>query len=80
MNKADAGELQTNLSALVGEAVTSHEPIQIAAGSDNEVLIAEAEWNAIEETLFLPAMTGMQESIREGLDTPYDSCSDEPGC
>ncbi len=79
MKKVDAGDAQTNLTALVGEAVASHEPIHIAAGTDNAVLIAEAEWNSIEETLYLLSVPGMRESIREGISIPIDECSDEPG-
>ena len=79
MKKVDAEDTKANLAALVSETVASHEPIQIAAGADNAVLIAEAEWNSIEETLYLLSVPGMRESIRIGLDTPIDECNEEPG-
>ena len=38
------------------------------------VLVAESDWNAIQETLRLLALPGMRESIREGLATPLYKC------
>ena len=35
----------------------------------NAVLLAEEDWNAISETLYLVSIPGMRESIREGLAT-----------
>lgn len=34
---------------------------------------------AIRETLYLLSIPGMRESIREGMNTPLDECSTEPG-
>jgi predicted RNase H-like HicB family nuclease len=33
----------------------------------------------LEETLYLLSLPGMRESIREGLQTPSEECSEEPG-
>jgi PHD/YefM family antitoxin component YafN of YafNO toxin-antitoxin module len=33
------------------------------------VLLSEEDWSAINETLFLLAIPGMRESIREGMET-----------
>jgi antitoxin YefM len=43
----------------------------------NAVLLAEADWNAINETLHLLSMPGMRESIREGLETSIEECDRE---
>jgi len=38
--------------------------------------MVENDWY-IEETMYLLSIPGMSESIREGLDTPPDECSEE---
>jgi hypothetical protein len=37
------------------------------------------EWRSVDETLYLLSVPDMRESIREGMDTPPDECSDEAG-
>jgi PHD/YefM family antitoxin component YafN of YafNO toxin-antitoxin module len=38
-----------------------------------------ADWNAIQETLRLVSIPGMRESILDGLATPIEELSDQPG-
>jgi len=40
-------------------------------------LLSEADWNAINETLYLNTIPDMQESIVEGLVTPLDQCDSD---
>jgi antitoxin YefM len=77
MKNITAGKAQENLSRLLEEIAVSHEPIQITSDHSNGVLIAEDDWRAIQETLYLLSIPGMRESIREGLETPLEECSTE---
>ena len=43
------------------------------------MLLSEADWNAIQETLHLVSIPGMRESILEGLATTLEDLSDQPG-
>lgn len=43
----------------------------------NAVLIGEEDWRAIEETLFLMSIPGMEKSIIEGGNTPLEECLSE---
>ncbi len=70
-------QARERLYRLVDEAAASHEPIFITGKRANAVLIAEADWRAIQETLYLLGIAGMRESVREGLETPLEECSDE---
>lgn len=65
------------LFKLLDEATSSHEPIQITGKRSNAILISEDDWRAIEETLYLLSIPGMRDSIRKGLDTPIEECSEE---
>lgn len=66
-----------DLDRLIDDTLADHQPVQIRARGGNAVLLAEADWQAIQETLHLLGIPGMRESIREGMDEPLDRCSRE---
>lgn len=76
MKTITATKARTNLYKLLDEAAQSHEPIQITGKRNNAVLLSEEDWRAIQETLYLMSIPGMRESIREGLATPVEECSE----
>ena len=43
----------------------------------NAILLAEKDWSAIQEILYLLSIPGMGESIKEGLATPIQECDEE---
>lgn len=67
-------EAQQRLQDLIDSVSQSHQPIVIAGQSNNAVLISEADWASVQETLYLLSVPGMRESIREGLATPIEEC------
>jgi antitoxin YefM len=58
---------------------TKYEPIRITSKRNNAILISEMDWKSIQETLFLMSIPGMRESIIEGMQTPLEECSEDPG-
>ncbi len=68
---------RSNLYKLIDEIIESRQPIQITGKRGNAILISEDDWRAIQETLYLLSIPGMRESIREGLNTPLEECSEE---
>jgi prevent-host-death family protein len=68
---------RSNLYKLIDETSSTHEPIHITGKRTNAVLISEDDWRSIQETLFLLSIPDMRESIRKGLRTPIDQCSEE---
>ena len=75
MQTLSASSARTNLYRLIDEAATSHQPLVITGKRNNAVLIAEDDWAAMQETLFLLSVPNMRESIREGLNTPVNELS-----
>ena len=63
------------LKKLLSKVSQSHYPIKIKGKNGNAILISEADWNSIEETLYLLSVPGMRESIITGLKTPVEKCS-----
>jgi prevent-host-death family protein len=78
MTTLKVSEARALLYRLVDEAKASHEPILITGKRSNAVLVAEEDWRAIQETIYLLSVPGMRESVREGLETPVEECSTEP--
>ena len=52
MNIVTATEARQKLFGLMDETADSHKPITITGKRTNSVLIAEEDWNAIQETLY----------------------------
>ena len=77
MATISASEARANLYRLIDEAAASHQPVLISGKRNKGVLVSEEDWEAIQETLFLLAVPGMRESIREGMATPADECDED---
>lgn len=58
-----ASDARANLYRLIDQAAESHEPIVITGKRSSAVLIAEDDWRAIQETLYLLSIPGMRDSI-----------------
>ena len=74
MTTLTASEARTRLYRLLDATAASHEPVHITGRRHNAVLIAEEDWRAIQETLYLESVPGMRASIRRGLKAPVKSC------
>jgi len=72
-----ATDARSKLYRLIDEVASSHEPITITGKRANAILISEDDWRAIQETLYLLSIPGMGDSIRKGLKTPVEECSEE---
>jgi antitoxin YefM len=79
MTTLTASEARSDLYRLIDEAACTHTPILITGKRSNAVLIAEEDWRAIQETVYLLSIPGMRESIREGLNTTIEECAKDPG-
>jgi len=79
MKTIKIADARNNLYKLIDEISESHEPIQITGKRANAVLLSEEDWSSIQETLYLLSIRNMKESIREGINSPVEECSEEPG-
>lgn len=75
MTTLNATEARSKLYKLIDETSETHQPITITGKRGNAVLLSEADWNAINETLFLLSVPGMRDSIRKGLKEPLGKSS-----
>ena len=77
MTTLNVTEARANLYKLIDDTTASHEPVVITGKRGNAVLLAEDDWNAINETLHLLSVPGMRESILEGMQESIDSAATE---
>jgi antitoxin YefM len=70
-------EAQQQLQDLIDSVSQSHQPIVIAGQTGNAILLSEADWAAVQETLYLLSIPGMRDSIKQGLATPIEECDRE---
>ncbi len=78
MTIVSATKARDNLYQIISDVNANCEPITITNNKGkNAVLIGEADWRAIEETLYLMSVPGMAESILAGGKTPIKECISE---
>ncbi|MEG4807817.1 type II toxin-antitoxin system Phd/YefM family antitoxin [Microcoleus sp. F8-D3] len=69
-------EAQQHLQQSIDAVSQSHQPIALGQ-TGNAVLLSEADWASVQETLYLLSIPGMRESILEGMATPIEECDRE---
>ena len=70
METLTASKARAGLYRLIDQAAESHKPIVISGKRANAVLVSEEDWSAIQETLYLLAIPGMRESIKDAMSEP----------
>ena len=58
------------LYRLIDQTAESHQPVMIAGKRAKAVLISAEDWEAMQETLYLLAVPGMRESIKQAMAEP----------
>ena len=79
MTTVSATEARTKLYRIIDEANESHEPVLITGKRGNAVLVSEEDWSAIQETLYIKSVPGLDQAIKKGMQEPIEECPDEPG-
>ena len=77
MTTLNVTEARANLYKLIDDTLVNHEPVVITGKRGNAVLLAEDDWNAINETLHLLSVPGMRESILAGMQESIDGAATE---
>ncbi|MDX1501477.1 MAG: type II toxin-antitoxin system Phd/YefM family antitoxin [Thermoanaerobaculia bacterium] len=77
MKTIAATKARQNLYRLLDEVAVSSEPVQITGRRASAVLVSEADWRALQESVYLMSIPGMADSIREGMATPLEECVEE---
>jgi antitoxin YefM len=68
-------EASDKLPDLVENTIEKREPVLISGKKNNAVLMAESDWQAMNETLQLLSVPGMRDAIKKGLSENLKSTS-----
>jgi antitoxin YefM len=77
MKTITATSARSDLYRIIDSAQSSHEPVQITGKRGNAVLVAEDDWLALQETVYLLGIPGMRDSIVVGMAEDINDCSEE---
>ena len=68
-------EASDKLPDLVENTIAKREPVLISSKNKNAILMAESDWQAMNETLHLLSAPGMRAAIQNGLSENLESIS-----
>lgn len=68
-----ATDARAHLYRLLSQVNSSHDPVTITGKNGNAVLVAEADWNSLMETVTLHAIPGLVADIQSGRLEPVDT-------
>ena len=75
MNTVTASQARAGLYRLIDQTAESHQPVTILGKRSKAVLVSAEDWSAIQETLYLLAVPGMRESIKDAMAEPLSKSS-----
>ncbi|XGV95145.1 MAG: type II toxin-antitoxin system Phd/YefM family antitoxin [Leptolyngbya sp. BL-A-14] len=64
MEILSASEARANLFSLVEQVNQDHMPREITSRKGNAVLLSKADWDSLQETLYLQSVPDLVESVR----------------
>lgn len=74
MTNINATNLRKDLFNYLDTAIIYNDVINVNTKKGNAVIISEAEYNGLLETLYLLSVPGMKDKLIEGLNTPIEEC------
>jgi len=74
MTNTNITSFRKNVFDYVDQAVTYGEVINVSTKKGNAILLSEADYNNMLETLKLCSIPGMAESIKAAAAEPIDTC------
>ena len=77
MKALSVNEAREKLPELVEDVLLNHEPMLISGINKNAVLVAESDWQAMNETLHLLSVPEMRNAIQNGISENIESTSKE---
>ena len=77
MTNINITNLRKNLFDYINRAVEFNDVINVNTKTGNAVIISEADYNGLMETLYLSRNQKVKDEIVEGINTPIEECIEE---
>jgi PHD/YefM family antitoxin component YafN of YafNO toxin-antitoxin module len=73
MRETTANRFRQHLKSEVDQCITNHEVLRVTRrNGENFVVLGEADWNSMAETVYLNQFPGLAESIQEAAREPLE--------
>ncbi len=76
MTNTNATNLRKNLFEYINSAIEFNDIINVNTKKGNAIILSEAEYNGLIETLYLCSIAGMKERLTEGLQADVSDCEE----
>jgi len=73
----NATNARANFYKIVDETLRFSEPTIITSKKGNVVMLSEDDYKAMEETLYLTSIPGMEKKIIDGINENLDVCAED---
>ena len=77
MTNTNITNFRKDIYELLKQTIKFNEPVNISTKDGNAVLISEADYNGLMETLYLTSIPEMKEKLIKGKNTPKEECLSE---
>lgn len=77
MLNTNATNFRSDIYNILEQTIKYNEPVNISTKSGNAVLLSEADYNGLIETLYLTSVPGLKDKITEGMAAPIEECLSE---
>ncbi|MDR2673216.1 MAG: type II toxin-antitoxin system Phd/YefM family antitoxin [Coriobacteriales bacterium] len=75
MPMVSATAFRKNIFSLLSETIKDSSPLFVSTKDGNAVVIGEADYNALQETVYLTSIPGMRKKVLDGMATPLSECT-----
>ena len=76
MRTLSVAQAEAQLEAMLNHENCLNGPVRIEGPEQRAVLVPDALWSGMQETLALLSMPGMAESLKAGMNTPLGECDE----
>lgn len=74
MTNTNITNFRNNIYELLKQTIQFNEPVNISTKDGNAVVISEADYNGLMETVYLTSIPEMKEKLIKGKNTPKEDC------
>ena len=74
MTNTNATNFRKDIYEILKQTIKFNEPVNISKKDGNAVLISEADYNGLMETVYLTSIPEMKEKLIKGKNTPKEDC------
>jgi prevent-host-death family protein len=74
MATVSATKFRQNLFGYLSETINFNTPLHVTTKEGSAVVISEADYNAMQETMYLASIPDLKDDLIKGMRTPLDEC------